>query len=608
MKHLILATAGHVDHGKTTLIKALTGVDTDRLPEEKARGITIELGFAHLQLGDDVSLGMVDVPGHEDFVKNMVGGVGSIDLALMVVAADDGWMPQTEEHLQILEYLGVEQAIVALTKIDLASSPAEMIRARLADSVFRNAPIVPVSTRTGEGLTELRTQLAEICARIPAPADFGKPRLSVDRAFTLRGIGNVITGTLSGGILRRGDAVAVQPTGVAARIRTIQTHNREVEEVQPGTRTALNIPGAEIARGNVITLPQLGEASAVIDVLVRRSPRLPSNARPIKHGSLLRVHHGTATSGARIFFANEEPLGPGEDAIAELRFDHPIFAFFGDRFVLRDSSEQRTIAGALVLDPNANSRKFRSSIQQELLAARAAAPDSLEVFLETQLRRDHLLFRAEALRKTRFPMKPDGAPDLLFEQQWWRSVLQRAAAMIDAEHAAHPDRVGLELATLRSAFEKELRLAGAFDALLKELCARGFARSGEVIQRATHRPSAPPILQPAVARIRAALATKPFDPPSRKELAPDGISQQALRFLRETNELSDIGADVVIGRAALEEMRRIVSEFIRTKGAASVSDLRQALGSSRRVVVPVLEYFDRLGLTRRIGDKRTLTR
>ena len=263
MKQFILATAGHVDHGKTALIKALTGTDTDRLPEEKARGITIELGFAHLQLGD-VSLGIVDVPGHEDFVKNMVAGVGSIDLALLVVAADDGWMPQTEEHLQILIYLGVRRIIVALTKIDLLESEtaaAESVRAQLRETPFADAAIVPTSVTTESCIEELKAQLAREFSELVPQRDIGKPRLAVDRAFTLRGIGTVVTGTLAGGTLRRGQAVVVQPEKIPARIRAIQNHNREVEEIGPGARTALSLPdvavardknGAGISRGDVV--------------------------------------------------------------------------------------------------------------------------------------------------------------------------------------------------------------------------------------------------------------------------------------------------------------------------------------------------------------------
>lgn len=613
MKHLILATAGHVDHGKTALIKALTGTDTDRLPEEKARGITIDLGFAHLQLGD-VSLGMVDVPGHEDFVKNMVAGVGSIDLALLVVAADDGWMPQTEEHLQILEYLGVSRAVIALTKCDLATPPNDSIRRQLERTSFAHAPIVPISVRTGSGLEELKTQLVRVCSSIPPQRDIGKPRLAVDRAFTLRGIGLVVTGTLSGGKLRRGDEIVIQPSGRVARIRAIQNHGNEVAVAEPGMRTALSIPGVEIGRGDVITTIAPWNTSEVIDVFVTRSSRLPANARPIKNGAVVRAHHGTTTSPARIFFANSESLGRGQSAIAELRFEGPIFAFAGDRFVLRDSSEQQTLAGAVVLDPDASTRRFRTPAQQELLAARTAAPDDATVFVRTQLERDHAIARSSLWLQSRFSaeeIEHDSAEakianEFVCDPEWWRATCARAASLIQAEHKAHSNHVGLDLVHLREALARDLRSADLFDPLIAELCANGFVRSNETMRHETHRPSLPASLHATASRIRATLATNPFDPPSSKELAPDVAGQQALRFLRETNEVVEITADLVIGRVAVEQMRDKIAGLLRANGGATVSELRQALGSSRRVVVPLLEYFDRTGVTRRVGDKRVL--
>jgi selenocysteine-specific elongation factor len=613
MKHLILATAGHVDHGKTALIKALTGTDTDRLPEEKARGITIDLGFAHLRVGD-VSLGIVDVPGHEDFVKNMVAGVGSIDLALLVVAADDGWMPQTEEHLQILDYLGVSRAIIAVTKCDLAPPPNDSIRKQLEGTSFAEAPIIPISVRTGSGLEELTAELARVCSSVPPPRDIGKPRLAVDRAFTLRGIGLVVTGTLSGGKLRRGDEVVVQPSGRIARIRAIQSHGNEIVEAHPGMRTALSIPGVEIGRGDVITAIASGKASETVDVLATRSLRLPANTRPIKNGAVVRVHHGTAASPARIFFANGEPLGRGQSAIAELRFDEPIFAFAGDRFVLRDSSEQQTLAGATVLDPDASSRQLRASAQQEFLAARAAAPDDAGIFVRTQLQRDHAVPRSSLLLQSRFSAEEIEeastnakiANEFVCDPEWWSATCARAASLIRAEHKAHPNHGGLGLARLREALASDLPSAELFDPLLGELCAHGFVRTNETIRYETHRPSLPASLHSAASRIRAALATNPFDPPSTRDLASDSAAQQALRFLRETDEVVEITADLVIARVAVEQMRDKIAALLRANGGATVSELRQALGSSRRVVVPLLEYFDRTGVTRRVGDKRVL--
>src|SRR3989442_992711 len=315
-QHFIVATAGHVDHGKSALVKALTGIDPDRLPEEKARGITIDLGFAHLELPSTIHdqpstfyVGLIDVPGHEDFVQNMIAGVGSIDLALFVVAADDGWMPQTEEHLQILTYLGVTRAVVALTKIDLASDQTARIaetREKLGDSLFADAPVVPTSVVTGRGLDELKATLAQVLARAPPPRDIGKPRLPVDRVFTLRGIGTVVTGTLTGGEFRRGQAVVIQPLGKTARIRGLQNHNRDVEVGEPGTRAALNLPDVEgsaaqtgIARGDVVTLSEFGKGSDTMDVLLEKSVRLVGGrtgaALPLKDGCRRRGQFWSAT-------------------------------------------------------------------------------------------------------------------------------------------------------------------------------------------------------------------------------------------------------------------------------------------------------------------------
>src|SRR5205823_930783 len=299
-RYFILATAGHVDHGKSALVKALTGTDPDRLPEEKARGITIDLGFAELNLagpnGDKFHIGIVDVPGHEDFIRNMIAGVGSIDLALLLVAVDDGWMPQTEEHLQILTYLGVKRMLVALTKSDLGNtdSVTTQIREKLAGTPFANCQIVPTSVRTAEGLEDLKRTLAAELANLPPPRDIGKPRLFVDRAFTLRGIGTIVTGTLTGGMLRVGDTIAVQPKGISARIRSLQTHRRNVDAVEPRTRTAINLPdlkiGTDVQRGEVITTQRF-EPSSTLDVVLTCSARL-QRAVPIKPGISAYIHHG----------------------------------------------------------------------------------------------------------------------------------------------------------------------------------------------------------------------------------------------------------------------------------------------------------------------------
>jgi len=635
-KHFILATAGHVDHGKSALVKALTGVDPDRLPEEKRRGITIDLGFAHFQLAspnepnENYSIGIVDVPGHEDFVKNMVAGVGAIDLALLTVAADDGWMPQTEEHLQILVYLGVRRIVVAITKIDLAKSIEGVeadVRAKLRDSPFSDAPIVKTSTVNNTGLDDLRVRLAREFSLLKPPPDHGKPRLFVDRAFTLRGAGTIVTGTLSGGTFQRGETVTLQPAALPVRIRSLQNHNREIEKIGPGMRGALNIPDLAIARrssdqgvrrGDVVTRPDLGNASAILDVMLTRSPRLLSSAPPVTHGVRVRVHHGSGNLRARLFFPDGKALTAGETTLAEFRLESPVLAFVGDRFVIRDSSEQHTLGGGIILDAEANTKKFRNSAQRRFLEDRAASALDVRVFVETQVRRDHFISRSNLLIKSCFSTEEisealrslsDGKGlvllrDFVVDAEWWNSMRSEALSAIDGEHETSPHHLGLDLVRLRNLFPNET--SAVFEAFVADLCEHGVIRVGDVIKRVGHQPALPPELQGPGAAIRRELAAKPFDPPSRRELAPNAPSQQALRFLINNGEVIDVGDEVLLSKDAFQKMRDNVMDFIHRHGPATVGELRQSLGSSRRVMIPFLEKLDREGVTRRVGDKRTL--
>jgi selenocysteine-specific elongation factor len=626
-RHFILATAGHVDHGKSALIKSLTGTDPDRLPEEQARGITIDLGFAHLQLGDagDASsaivLGIVDVPGHEDFVKNMVAGVGSIDLALLVVAADDGWMPQTEEHLQILTYLGVRRAVVALTKIDLAQDEQAItsaIRERLAGTPFAAAPIVPTSVISGRGLDNLKSALASVLVEAVPQADIGKPRLPVDRVFKLQGIGTVVTGTLSGGSLRRGQNVAIQPAGKSARIRNIQSHGRDVESSSPGTRTALNLSVdaiEDIHRGDVVTLAEFGGPSRVLDVLVEISPR---STGAIRDGARVHAHHGSGTVAARMAFRGEKNLGAGECAVAQLRLESPAFVFAGDRFILRDWSERATLGGGMVLDPDGNRRAFRTAPRMNFLSARAASPEDVGTFVASQIVLEGAARASQLLLRSRFSsveiagaiaqlVKQGavvGAGDFLGDAAKWQALRRRATETIEARHRAHPEENGLPLSDLRAVLHDPI--PEIFEALVADLCVRDFVRTGAAIRRASHRPALTPQLQAAGAKIRAQLAARPLDPASRKDLAPDTASQQALRFMIQSGELIEVNAEIVMSAENVKKAAEMIRNYIRAHGPATTSDLRQMLGNSRRVAIPLLERLDRDGVTVRHGDKRAL--
>lgn len=644
MKHFIIATAGHVDHGKSALVKALSGTDPDRLPEEKARGITIDLGFAHLTLpsneepGVSFDLGIVDVPGHEDFVKNMVAGVGSIDLALFVVAADDGWMPQTEEHLQILTYLGVERAVVALTKIDLLEAGTEVIvsdiRTKLRDTPFADAPIVGTSVLNGSGLDELKLTLSRELARISPQRDIAKPRMPVDRVFTLHGIGTVVTGTLTGGTFRRGQAVVIQPSGKMTRIRSLQNHNANVEASAPGSRTAINLPDVQIAtasgsegvcRGDVLTVPELGGAGKVWDVLLEKSGRLTgaklSGSRPLKNGALVRVHHGSGNFPARVQLLGSDELTAGNKAIAQIRSETPIFAMIGDRFVVRDWQEQGTLAGGRVLDPDANPKRFRGQAQRshlEKLVCSTGAPADLILL---QLGRDKaarsasLLLRsrfsaaeiAEAVSQLRREDKMVLSGEWLIAIDWWRELRQSAVDAIDAKHRTDPNHAGLALGELRAVAGMNLPDPALFDALVADLCRADFEQAGVVIRRRKHQPSLPPHLEAAAVRLRAALKAKPLEPPSRKELAPDSTTQQALRFLIQSREAVELGAEVVLLAENYVLVTDQIRKLITQNGPATVSEIRQVIGTSRRILIPLLEKLDRDGITRREGDRRILS-
>jgi selenocysteine-specific elongation factor len=666
VRHLILATAGHVDHGKSSLVRALTGTDPDRLPEEKARGMTIELGFAHLDLraamtsasetpsppgrgwpegpGEGLPtvfrLGIVDVPGHEDFVKNMVAGVGSIDLALLVVAADDGWMPQTQEHLEILTYLGVARGVVALSKIDRATDePAAIaaVRERLKGTPLAEAETIPTAAPQGRGLDELRAALLEACRAAPAPADIGKPRLPVDRAFTLTGVGTVVTGTLGGGVLSVGQEVRVLPAGTSARIRRIQTYGEDAKVATPGTRVALNLAGIQpggVGKGNVIALG--GAATKTFEALVMRHPPpgataspageavlkhspIPADARPaLRNGARVHLHHGSAAIPARVYLLEDAEVAPGGRAIAQLRLESPAFVFAQDRFVLRDWSGRHTLAGGVILDPRALRRDWRRAERRTLLEMRAANPDDAAAWVASEVAARRIVSAGGLLEQSRFAQADIAAAaqrspfvragGLLIDPPLLADAGKRVADAVDAMHREHPEHAGLPLASLRPLLgDVDEAVAPAFaEAVLEHLCRQGFARDGSVIRRTSHRPALPPRLAAAGQRIRAALSQDPLNPPSRKQLATQAAEQEALRYLLKTGEAVELSPDCVISAAALDGAIANVRQHITRHGPATVSDLKTQLASSRRTVVPLLEHLDCTGVTRRRGDLREL--
>jgi selenocysteine-specific elongation factor len=621
-RHYILATAGHVDHGKSSLVKALTGTDPDRLPEEKARGITIDLGFAWVRLAGAAPavVGIIDVPGHEDFVKNMVAGMSAVDAALLVVAADDGPMPQTREHVEILAYLGVRRMVVAISKSDLGAAEraeaetAEMLRA----TPFAGSPMVAVSAPTGAGIETLRAALVKMFDETPPPEDRGKPRLSVDRVFVPRGVGTVVTGTLAGSMLTRGQTVVVQPAGKAGRVRALQTHGVDLAHALPGMRTALNLPemAGNIRRGDVVTVAGLGAPATAWGVTLWQLGLC--GERVLRDKTRVHLHHGSADFAATLDLP-EGPPGPARQVVARVRFDAPAFGLAGDRFVVRDWSATHTVAGGLLVDAAPPRSGWRERLTD--WGQRGAAVEDAAAWVETEIRWQHAVAEKELLATSTFSRQRIeaaaqallsgrraarvGDPPLLVDGAWWSALQASAIAAIDACHASHPEQRGLPLAGLRALLGRGIASA-AFDALLSELVGAGMVRAGEVVKRATHQPALPASLQSAGASVRAALHRQPLDPPARKALVPDTASRAALAFMLETGEAVEVSPELVMAAEAVDAAAARVQAHLRVHGRATVSELKQALGSNRRVMVPLVEHLDRRGITRRVGDYRVL--
>ena len=646
VRNFIATTAGHIDHGKSSLVQALTGTDPDRLPEEKRRGITIELGFAYLELpipGRDLTLrvGIVDVPGHEDFVKNMVAGVGAADVALLVVAANEGWMPQTEEHLQIVEYLGARSGVIVLTKADLIRDPAPAvaeIRSAVAGSGFADFPIVPVSVVDGTGIGALRTAVAAQLQALPPGPPAGTPRLAVDRAFAVAGAGTVVTGTLSGGALRRGQEVEAWPGGARARIRGVESFNRSADRAGPATRVALNLAptGSSRAarpprRGDLITPPDSVTATAYVDARVACSSRGRSErtAPLLRDGVRVRVHHGTANVPGTVRLQADPARGglqPGASVLARIHLDEPRALLIGDRFVLRDWSQRHTLAGGVILDP-APHRPLRDPVQRAQLQAIGDAPRQVASILPARAASSGMVALPEfarlvpaasaELERTANTLAAEGRLRVFdrfaANAEWFDGQVAAAAKAIDAELRDHPERPGVPVTALHTVVAPPSaglprRAAGALrDAVLAALAERGYRRSGALIRPPGHAAALPPHLSHAAKAMRATVAAAPLAPPSRSQLAANRAGQAVLDYLVNSGELVQLDQDVVLPADAYEQAREVVVAYLRRHQAATTSALRTAVGTNRRVIIPLLERLDRDGITLRAGSERRLT-
>lgn len=640
----VIGTAGHIDHGKSTLIHALTGSDPDRLKEEKERGMTIDLGFAWISLPSGREAGIVDVPGHHRFVPNMLAGVGGVDMVLFVVAATESWMPQSQEHLSIIDLLGIRRGLVVLTKIDLVDPDwlemvGEEVKGKLASTCLANVEIVPVSSTTGQGLDYLRERIDATLAGAPAASDLGRPRLWVDRVFTIRGTGTVVTGTLDGGTLELDQQVSILPGGALSRVRGLQTHKRSIEKATPGTRVAVNLAGIEtdtLGRGDALT----GIAQRFPTDTINVSLRLIENLDfALPERSKLKLYVGSAELLADVRLLDRTEMVSGETGLAQIRLERGAAIDFDDRFILRDAARQQTVGGGRVLDARAERVRGRDlrmprsalgayrvlatertpvrRLSLELLAARAGATPQALILVILQERgwaglgelAREVPLAPQRLRMVLADSAGDGKlvllPSYALSLDAWQALGQRLETELTSYHSRFPLRLGLGRETLRGHLRMEAKL---FEECVARFIEQGCLVSrGAILKLPYFHPSLTPAQEQEVARILRLMNSRRFSPPGLDQLIGEmGFDSEVVNALVEQGRLVKIGRGLVCLDEALVEVKAKVAAAIRAQGGIEVGEIRDMLGTTRKYSVPLLEYLDQIGFTRRVGDKRVL--
>lgn len=630
MKHVIIGTAGHIDHGKTTLVKALTNIDCDRLKEEKVRGITIDLGFAYFDLPSGRRAGIVDVPGHEKFIKNMLAGVGGMDLVLLIVAADEGVMPQTAEHLHILSLLQVKKGIVVLTKADLVEEEwLELVMMEIRDKVqgtfLADAPIMPVSAVTGAGLQELAATIDHLCDDV-IPRDSNLPfRLPIDRVFTVQGFGTVVTGTLLSGSVSPGDIVEVQPSQLSVRVRGVGVHGKQVSRAEAGQRTALNLAGVtveQVNRGDVLTAPGSLTPTMMLDA---RVTLLPDVEKILSNRQRVRLYAGTAEILCRVVLLDSEELLPSESALVQFRLEEPTALRAGDRFVMRSYSPMVTIGGGIVLDPLPEKRKrFKEKGLQELSVLESGSTADI---LGQRIARynDRLLSRQDVLKSVGkadaeaalelliseelvVEMRADDV-DYVIHRDTIEHLSERFAAILAEYHKRYPLRAGISREELRSRILPSVnaRVFGALLLVLQgeaklKLTARAVALSDFTVQFTGK-------WQRARELALNLYSKQMYSPPTLEEIV-DSVKLSAedmrelLDALVEAQELVKIAEGMYFVRAAVCQAKEMVVEHFAQEQELTLATFRTMLDSSRKFALPLLEYFDQKKLTTRVGESR----
>ena len=614
----VLSTAGHVDHGKSLLVQALTGMDPDRLREEKERGMTIDLGFAWLKLPSGQEVGIVDVPGHEHFIKNMLAGVGGVDLALLVVAANEGVMPQTREHLAILDLIGVSKGAVAITKKDLVdqellSLVTLEVEELLGPTKLAKAPIVAVSAVTREGLPELVSTIDRLLASAQPRADKGRARLLIDRVFTIAGSGTVVTGTLIDGSLQVGQEVEIVPSGLRSRLRGLQTHKTRLDIATPGSRVAANLTGiavSQLKRGDVLTKPGWLTPSTMLTAKLRM---LPSLKRPLRHNAGVSFHTGAAEAMARVRLLEKEELGPGESGWAQLLLAEPLAVVTGDRFIVRSTEE--TLGGGEIVEPRAKRyRRHGAAAIKSLETKEKGTPqDVLTATLEADQPREvgRLLAGcglppAEAktavealIQDGAFAALGAGEHRLLFTAQGWKRLLDTVVSTVLEYHGRFPTRPGMPQGELGS----RLKLPPAhFAAVLRRLLEEGaLAEEGPAVRLPSHQIHLGKDQQAGVDAYLRSLVRNPYAP--SPEMALDA---ELLNLLIKQRRVVRVSDSVVFAASAYDEMVKRITDHIKAHGKITLAEVRDLFNTSRKYAQALLEYLDQEKVTRRVGDERVL--
>ena len=613
----VLGTAGHIDHGKSVLVQALTGIDPDRLREEKERGMTIDLGFAWLKLPGGREIGIVDVPGHERFVRNMLAGVGGIDLALLIIAANEGVMPQTREHLAILDLLEIRRGLVVITKKDLVDEELlSLVRMEIEELIdataISGAPIMAVSALTGEGLPELVSAIDELLGATEPKRDLSRPRLPIDRVFTMAGSGTVVTGTLVDGSLSVGQEVEVVPVGLKSRLRGLQTHKVRLDTAGPGSRVAANLVGintTRLQRGDVLTSPGWLKATTMLTVKLRLLPYLRHSLR---HSATVSFHTGSAETMAKVRLLEGDELKPGESTWAQLFLDRPVAALNGDHFIIRSPVE--TLGGGKIVETHTRRlRRSRPEVIENLIAREAGSPEEIILALLTTKQTLELSTLSSQLNLPAGETRPviaslveqgklislgQGEQSLLVAVPGWERLAEKAKEILQDYHRKFPTRPGMPRVELGS----RLKLGAYASAALRRLVDTGaIIEEGTVARLPAHKVQLTPAQQAKVDAFLSSLTRNPYAPPGDLTPEPD-----LLNLLIEQHRVVKVGDGVVFAATAYDEMVKKVTAHMKAHGKVTLAEVRDLFQTSRKYAQALLEHLDGEKITRRVGDERVL--